>query len=237
MTDPLSTLADRVAKKLVSAPPHVVGIGGAVAVGKSTVAQALAERFAARGRRVQIVATDAFLYPNAELEERGLTLRKGFPETFDFDSMLAFISEIRSGSAQVSVPVYSHEIYDILPGERDVISSPDLVLLEGVIALQSPVVDAIDVAIYVDAEEREVRAWFVTRFLELTEAARSDAESFYRIFADMSLDEVRSIAEATWDSINGVNLREHIGPSRERATFIVSKAGDHSIARIVDRQG
>jgi type I pantothenate kinase len=230
--DLLRTLAERVAEALRSEPPHLVGIGGAVAVGKSTIAAGLADKLSAMGRGVHVVATDAFLHPNDVLRERNLTFRKGFPETFDVDAILGFAGRIRDGSPRVEIPVYSHEIYDIVLGEHTVLAEPDLVVLEGVIALQHPVVDVLDVSIYVDADEANVREWFVSRFLALTETARNDPSSFYRLFADMGTEEVRRVAEGTWDSINGVNLHEHIAPSRAHAMFVVEKGADHSVRAI-----
>ncbi len=233
MADPLAELAERVVAALAADPPHVIGIGGAVAVGKSTVAAGLARLLTERGRRVDIVATDAFLLPNMVLQERNITFRKGFPESFDIDAIMRFLSDIRSGSKRVTAPVYSHAMYDIVTGEESVISNPDVVLLEGVIALQPPVVEAIDVPIYIDAAEADVREWFVTRFEALTDEARSDPSSFYRMFVDMSRSDLLGIAERTWDSINAINLREHIAPSKDRAMFVVSKAKDHSIRTVI----
>lgn len=225
-------LADAVAARLSGAAPHLVGITGAVAVGKTTVADGLASRFAERGRRVHVVATDAFLYPNAVLDARGITFRKGFPESFDLDALAAFLQHVKAGRARIEVPVYSHAIYDIVPGEVAVIEQPDLLIVEGVIALQPPVVEALHVGVYVDAEEKDVRAWFVERFLKLTDEARDDPASFYARFVEMPADRLRALAEGTWDAINGVNLREHILPSRTRAMFTIEKAADHSVRRL-----
>jgi len=230
--EPFATLADLVTGSLGPQPPHIVGIGGAVAVGKSTVAAALAEALGERARRVDVVATDAFLYPNAVLHDRGLGLRKGFPESFDVDALVRFVERVRTGTERIEVPVYSHAIYDILPGETAFLTRPDLVLLEGVFALQTPVVEALDVAVYVHADEQDVRGWFVDRFRRLTTEARGDPSSFYAGFADIPADALTALAESTWDSINGVNLREHILPSRERATIVVEKTADHSIGLV-----
>jgi type I pantothenate kinase len=228
--DPLGGLAVRLLDRFEGDGPHVVGIGGAVAVGKSTVAEGLARRLHVLGRRVEIVATDAFLYPNAVLAERGLLMRKGFPETYDFGTMVRVVRELRSGG-RAEVAVYSHEAYDIVPGEVQVIEGADLVLLEGIVALQPPVVDELDASIYIDAAEADVREWYVARFLTLAEAAGEG--SFYGVFAGMAPDEVRAVAEATWEEINGVNLREHIAPSRTHATFVVLKGRDHSVSEVV----
>jgi len=230
--EPFATLADLVTGSLGPQAPHIVGIGGAVAVGKSTVAAGLAEALGEHGRRVDVVPTDAFLYPNAILHDRSLDMRKGFPESFDADALLRFVEAVRAGAARIEVPVYSHATYDILPDERALVTRPDLVLLEGVFALQIPVVEALDAAVYVHAEEQEVRRWFVDRFRRLTAEARGDPSSFYAGFADIPADALTALAESTWDSINGVNLREHILPSRDRATVIVEKAADHSIGRV-----
>ena len=65
--------------------PYILGIGGSVAVGKSTTARVLRALLARwpDHPRVDLITTDGFLYPNAELERRGLMNRKGFPESFD----------------------------------------------------------------------------------------------------------------------------------------------------------
>jgi type I pantothenate kinase len=225
-------LVDLVEGRLTSAPPHVVGIGGAVAVGKSTIADGLARAFAERGRRATVVATDAFLLPNAVLAERDALYRKGFPETYDWGAVTAFVEAVKSGQRSVRIPVYSHAVYDILPGEWTDVHDTDLVLLEGVVALQPQLVDLLDATIYVDADEADVKRWFGERFVRLTQEARAGADSFYKLFASMSDDEVREAADGTWDAINGPNLHEHIAATRANAMIVVEKDENHSIAGI-----
>lgn len=232
MSDTYAEVADAVVARLAERrPPHVVGIGGAVAVGKSTVAEELASALVDRGRRVRIVATDCFLLTNEILAERGLTFLKGFPESFDLDAAVRFVQSVKAGERRIEIPVYSHALYDVLPDEKVLIEGSDLVILEGVISLQAPVVRLLDAAIYVDADEELVRTWFVERFNRLVLQARSDPSSFYAPFTDLGATRVRELAEATWDSINGVNLRQHIAPSRKNADFVLTKGAEHRLVR------
>jgi type I pantothenate kinase len=228
----LGKLVDLVERRLQGASPHVIGIAGAVAVGKSTVAEALAGTFGDRDRRTVVVATDAFLFPNGVLAERNAVYRKGFPETYDWDAIVSFVTAVKSQSADIRIPVYSHRTYDIVPGESTLIAAADLVLLEGVVALQPPLLPLLDVAVYVDADEAAVRSWFAERFVRLTAEARAGADSFYRMFAQMSDDEVRAAADGTWDAINGPNLHEHIEATRANAMIVVEKGPDHSIVAV-----
>lgn len=233
MSDVLAELSDQVAARLTERrPPHVVGIGGPVAVGKSTIAEGLASAMVDRGRRVRIVATDCFLLTNEVLADRGLTFLKGFPESFDLRAVTRFVQDVKERAPRIEIPVYSHALYDVMPDEKVVIEGADLVILEGVVTLQAPVVRLLDAGIYVDADEDTVKSWFVERFVRLTERAKRDPTSFYASFADLSDARLIELANATWDSINGVNLRQHIAPSKRNADFIVTKAMDHSLVRL-----
>lgn len=229
-------LADVVAVRLADRS-QLIGISGAVAVGKSTISRELAVRLRDRGRTVDVVATDGFLHPNAVLAERDLLSRKGFPESFDAGALRVFCAAVKDGAASVNVPAYSHVVYDVDPDGTFVLEHPDVVVLEGVVALQPPAVDLLDVAVYVDAAEDDVRRWFTDRFLALTAEAEDDPASFYRMFAGMDEAQVRSVAEGTWDGINGPNLRAHIAPSRARAAIVVRKAADHTIEDIAVTDG
>ena len=219
-----------------TAVPLLAGIAGPVAVGKTTIVGALAAEIERRGRRVQVLSTDAFLLCNEALNERGLLMRKGFPETYDHAAIRRALTTLRSGTA-ARVRVYSHDVYDIVPDASDSIAPADVILVEGIVALQPPTVDHLDVRVYVEAAEAVVRAWFVERFLRLTAAATDDAQSFYRSFAALPPEQVRQVALATWESINGPNLRQHIAPSAARADIIVRKAADHTISALTAVSG
>ena len=212
--------------------PFLIGIAGSVAVGKSTIAEALRARLADGPGRpvVAVVPTDGFLLPNAVLETRGIAHRKGFPESYDTAALTGFLAAVRHG-ARATAPVYDHVTYDVVAGEEQVVVDVDVVIVEGINTLQVDA-DRYDLAVYVDADEGAVVGWFVERLVGLWTASRHDPDSFFHPLAGLSEDEVRAMAHAVWDAVNGPNLRQHILPSRDHADLIIDKAADHSVLRV-----
>lgn len=224
-----------------STTPFVVAVAGSVAVGKSTIARLLRELMSRwpGTPRVELVTTDGFLYPNAELERRGLMERKGFPESYDRRAMVSFLSAVKSGAAEVRAPFYSHMRYDIIPDAYVTVRRPDVVIVEGLNVLAPPpsphdvaVSDLFDFSIYVDADVHHIESWFVNRFLALRESAFSNPKSFFRVFADISDDEAVSQALGFWRDINLPNLRENVEPTRHRAQLVLNKAADHTVSSV-----
>jgi len=224
-----------------STTPFVVAVAGSVAVGKSTIARLLRELMSRwpGTPRVELVTTDGFLYPNAELERRGLMARKGFPESYDRRAMVSFLSEVKSGAAEVRAPFYSHMRYDIIPDAYVTVRRPDVVIVEGLNVLAPPptphdvaVSDLFDFSIYVDADVAHIESWFVNRFLTLRESAFSNPNSFFKVFATISDEEAVEQALGFWRDINLPNLRENVEPTRHRAKLVLNKAADHTVASV-----
>jgi type I pantothenate kinase len=238
-TQTLHKATDTFLGSLPAPTPYVIGIAGSVAVGKSTFARILRTLLARwpDHPRVDLVTTDGFLLPNRELEQRGLMTRKGFPESYDLRRLIDFMAAIKAAEGAVHAPVYSHQAYDIVPGEFQVVDRPDIVIVEGLTVLQrgdAPVFvsDYFDFSIYLDAREHDVEQWYIDRFFALRETVFRDPRSYFHRFASLSDDEAVATAREIWTSINGVNLRENIRPTRERARVILEKSADHSVQRV-----
>ena len=219
--------------------PVIVGIAGSVAVGKSTTAQGLAGLLPVT---VEVVATDAFLLANAQLEPLGGAMRKGYPESFDWRALDAFLTRARRGGSPLESPVYSHEVFDVLPGVVRRFPAPEVLVVEGLNLLQRPPLDGIaapadhlDLGIYLDAPDELVEHWFVERFAALTRPPHGDPSEFYAQFAAMADEDLHATARWVWNQINAPNLHLHVGPSRERADLVLHKGADHRIGHVERR--
>lgn len=218
--------------------PFIIGVAGSVAVGKSTTArllQVLLQRWSTHPR-VDLVTTDGFLHPGAELERRGIMNRKGFPESYDQRALLRFVTDVKSGKYNVKAPVYSHTAYDRVPGEVITVDQPDILIVEGLNVLQTGptlmISDLFDFSVYVDARTEDIERWYIDRFLQLRHTAFRRPGAHFKHYADYGDPEATAVAREIWQSINLPNLVENILPTRVRASLVLRKSADHLVERV-----
>jgi pantothenate kinase len=226
--------------------PYIISIAGSVAVGKSTSARILQSLLShwPKQRKVDLITTDGFLHPLAYLQEHNLLHKKGFPISYNTPQLIRFLADIKSGKPNVTAPIYSHLTYDIIPDQFNVIHQPDILILEGLNVLQPNrnqanelfVSDFVDFSIYVDAEEDLLKEWYIHRFLKFRQSAFTDPNSYFKHYANLSEQEAVTTAGKIWDEINGLNLKENILPTRERADLILKKGANHEVELVTLRK-
>src|SRR5437762_10130288 len=229
--------------------PFIIGVGGSVAVGKSTTARVLQALLARWPNvpKVDLITTDGFLYPNAVLEREGLMEKKGFPESYDLPALLRFLTDVKAGRRPARAPVYSHLTYDVLPNQWIEVDRPDILIVEGLNVLQAGrlpkdgkaipfVSDFFDFSIYIDADDSVLKSWYVDRFLTLRSTAFRDPKSYFHRYSKLSDDEAVVTAASIWDRINLVNLHENILPTRQRADLILKKGESHMVEDVALRK-
>ena len=229
--------------------PYIIGVGGSVAVGKSTTARVLQALLARWPNvpKVDLVTTDGFLYPNVILERETLMDRKGFPESYDLPALLRFLSDVKAGRRPIRAPIYSHLVYDIMANQWVEIDRPEILIVEGLNVLQTGpppkggkaipyVSDFFDFSIYLDANEEVLRHWYVDRFLTLRGTAFRDPKSYFHRYATLSDADAVETATAIWRRINLLNLHENILPTRQRADLILKKGESHQVEEVALRK-
>lgn len=224
-------------KQTVRRVPFIIGVSGSVAVGKSTTARLMQTMLQQKYPEltVELMTTDGFLLSTQELMNRGILHRKGFPESYDMEALVHFLLAVKTGDQAVEAPVYSHEIYDIVPDKKQVIMPPDILIVEGINVLQLPpnreiyVSDFFDWSIYVDADPALIEKWYLERFELLMDRAKTQPDNFYYQYAIGDRATAVEMAKEVWRTTNLRNLEEYILPTRSRADFILHKTVGHRI--------
>jgi len=226
--DLLDLLATRIlALRADLGRPVLVGLDGAVAVGKSTLAGHLTERLRAAGAPTAVVGADGFLWPTAQIQARGLT--KGFPESYDREAMVAFLDAVRAGD-QPAAPRYDHATYDVAAEPGQATAGSAVVIFEGVNTLGADLARHYDLRVYLDAAPADIVSWYLRRFAATPfSPVRVVALAPWR----PANGDVQAWGKAVWDAVNGPNLARYIVSGRTRADVVLHKAADHTLS-VVD---
>ena len=227
-------------QEFVPPAPFIIGVAGSVAVGKSTTARLLQMMLSRtfKRRNVQLITTDGFLYPTAELKSKGILDKKGFPESYDMEHLLSFLNSVKNGKENLAIPKYSHEVYDIIPDDYEIIPQPDILIVEGINVLQLPanqqiyISDFFDFSVFVDAEASLIESWYLERFEALLDLAKDDKSNYYYEYANGPREDALAFARDVWKNVNLKNLEEFILPTKNRADVVLHKTNNHAIDKI-----
>ncbi|GAP01694.1 pantothenate kinase [Fructobacillus fructosus] len=208
-----------------------IGLTGSVAVGKSTLADQLAMEIKAAGLTVQVLSTDAFLKTNEQLHQEGIFDEKGFPNSYDLKGMATFIENFRNGQQTQRTAVYSQTLADRVPGKESIIDRPDVLILEGVVALQLPK-KLLDLTVFLEADLQDIRDWYLARNLLATVKSANEPNSWRAKYADMPLLDFYKLAMGVWEKTNQQNYDRFIYPTKGKADWVVSVDYYHQIQSI-----
>ena len=212
--------------------PYLVGITGGVGVGKSTFARQCASYWLRTfsNMRVGLMATDGYIYPNAQLVTQQQMSRKGFPESYDVDALSRDLQAIQRRVDGVRVPIYAHDRYDRVEGAFVLIDTPDVLLVEG-LPVDQKVRDMLDFSVYIDAPLSAMHAWYVARSLRYRADAQQGAcaGAHFARLADRNVHDALAHIEYLWSNVNQENWKQHIAPFRAQADVVVHKNADHSV--------
>ena len=150
---------------------QLVAITGAPGCGKSTLATELARRLSAQRRKTIVVPMDGFHLDNAILETRGLTQRKGAPETFDAPGFIRLIKALKTGE-EVFAPVFDRTRDLAIAGAVAVPVDAQVIIVEGNYLMfdeppWSELAGLWDVTARLDVPMPELRARLIHRWLSL----------------------------------------------------------------------
>lgn len=209
-----------------------IGLTGSVAVGKSTLADQLAVALRKVGRTVEVLSTDAFLKNNERLHQEGIFDEKGFPKSYDLHSMEDFIRNFKDGKDRQETAVYSQTLADIIPNEKRTINRPDVLILEGVVALQLPT-DLLDLTVFLEADMQDVKDWYLARNLLATVKSANRPDSWRAQYARLPLFDFYKLAMGVWERTNQKNYDDYILKTREKSDWIVSVDYFHQVQSVL----
>ena len=165
-------LAQTIRGRAGNASRYMVGITGAPASGKSTLAENLRDALIASGETAIVVPMDGFHYDDVILNARGHRSRKGAPYTFDAPGFENLLKRIRAGEKDIAIPVFDRMMELARAGADIVDDKARFILIEGnyLLLKQAPWTNLrglFDFTIYLKVSLEELEQRLIKRWLDL----------------------------------------------------------------------
>jgi pantothenate kinase len=164
-------LTSLIREKSGEALRFMVGIAGAPASGKSTLAHELCAALRAAGETAMVVPMDGFHFDDAVLNSRGHRPRKGAPFTFDVVGFEVLLKRIRAREAEIAIPVFDRSM-ELSRAAADIVDDKaKFILVEGnyLLLKQSPwerLRPLFDFTIYLKVPIEELEQRLIQRWLD-----------------------------------------------------------------------
>jgi pantothenate kinase len=124
-------LASLIREKSGEALRYVVGIAGAPASGKSTLAQDVCAALHSLGETAIVVPMDGFHFDDAVLNARGHRPRKGAPFTYDVPGFDVLLKRIKAREPEIAIPVFDRGM-ELSRAAADIVTDEaKFILVEG----------------------------------------------------------------------------------------------------------
>jgi pantothenate kinase len=165
----IAHLAATIFKRAGKAQRFVVAIAGPPGAGKSTLSTRLHELLPEGA--AEIVPMDGFHYDDVVLERRGLSARKGAPETFDFAGFETLLKRIRAAEPDIAIPVFDRSMELSRAAASIIAADTKFILVEGNYLLLdeepwSRLAPLFDFSIFVDVPRAELERRLLERWHE-----------------------------------------------------------------------
>lgn len=188
----------------------IIGIAGGSASGKTSIAQAIYDRFKG-SHRVKIIKQDDYYKDQSDktMEERVKT-NYDHPFAFDNDLLVSDLKKLKK-KQRIQKPIYDYSIHT-RSSKTEVIEDRDVIILEGIFVLaEEEVRNQCDILIYVDTDS-DIR--FIRRLKRDVEERARTVDSVCKQY----LETVRPMHE------------QFIEPSKKYAHIIIPEGGTNTVA-------
>jgi uridine kinase len=189
--------------------PIVIGIAGGAGSGKTTVALKVKSYFPEE--RVEIIHHDNYYRDQEDMpRDQRSRLNYDHPDAFETSLLLQHLDQLSEGGV-IQSPLYDYELHRRRQ-DTVLLGPPDIVLLEGILVLESEALrQRMDIRIYIDEDDDERLLRRLMR--DLVERQRS----------------VQSIVDQYRETVKPM-YQQFVEPSKRWADLIIPHGGHNAVA-------